>query len=119
MTRTITCIECPIGCRISVDIENCKAVKISGNKCPKGEIYSIYEVENPSRILTAAVLTKNLQLKMVPVRTDAPIPKAKIFEAMDEIRKIVVAKPVSTGDIIIKNFLNLGVNLIATRDCLY
>jgi len=116
MTRPITCIECPVGCRILVTVENGKVVKISGNKCPKGDLYSVSEIENPARILTSTVATRGMPLVMLPVRTDGPIPKTKLLEAMDEIRKIVVDRPVRTGEVIVKNFLQPGVNLIVTRD---
>ena len=112
----MTCIECPKGCALEVDIENCRAVKISGNECPKGEKYAISEVENPMRILTATVLAEGLSVKMVPVRTSRPIPKSRIIEAMEQIRKIRVNRPVSVNEVIVKNFLGIDVTLIATRD---
>jgi len=116
MIKKMTCIECPKGCALEVDIENCRAVKISGNECPKGEKYAISEVENPMRILTATVLAEGLSVKMVPVRTSRPIPKSRIIEAMEQIRKIRVNRPVSVNEVIVKNFLGIDVTLIATRD---
>ena len=115
ISKKLTCIECPEGCRLSVDVENSKVIKVSGNICPKGETYAALEIENPVRILTSTVLCQDLSLKMLSVRTDKPIPKSRIFEAMKEIKKIKVKRPLNAGDIIIKNFLGLGVNLIATR----
>lgn len=116
MVKKLTCIECPKGCNLEVDVENCRVIKVRGNKCPKGEEYAVAEIENPVRILTATVLSEGLSLKMVPVRTDAPIPKTRLFEAMEEIRRLKVNKPHQPGDVIINNFLGLGVNLIATRN---
>ena len=118
MIKNLTCIECPLGCSLIVAIEDCKLISIQGNKCPKGETYAIAEIENPQRILTSTVLAQGLPLKNIPVRTDTTIPKEKIGEAMTEIKKIIIYKPVHIGDIIIANFLGLPVNLIATRDCL-
>jgi CxxC motif-containing protein len=115
MIKKLTCIECPRGCALSVDVENCRVVSVSGNQCPKGEGYAIAEIENPSRILTATVIAQGLNLKLVPVRTDRPIPKAKIQEAMQAIRKLCLERTVEVGDVIVKNFLGLGVNLIASR----
>lgn len=113
----MTCIECPVGCSLSVDIKNSKVVKVSGGKCPKAEKYAVSEVENPVRILTSTVSAEGLSLKMVPVRTDKPIPKRDILRAAEKIKKITLDKPTRVGDIIVKNFLNPGINLIATRDC--
>lgn len=116
MIKKITCIECPKGCALSVDIENCRVLKVSGNECPKGEKYAISEIERPLRVLTSTVLGEGLDLKMVPVRTDKPIPKNKLLDAMDEIRKLRIAKCLKPGDIVVDNFMGLGVNLVATRE---
>lgn len=115
MIKKITCIDCPKGCALSIDVENCRIIKVSGNECPKGEKYAHSEIENPVRVLTSAVLAEGLSLKMIPVRTDRPIPKSKILEAMDEIKKIRISKPVKHGDIILANILGLKADLIATR----
>ncbi len=115
MKKILTCIECPKGCRLIVDVEDGKMSKVTGNECPKGEEYAISEIENPVRTLTSTILGHGLDLKMIPVRTDKPIPKSRIFEAMNEIKKINVKKPLNRGDVIVKNFLGLDVDLIATR----
>lgn len=93
-------------------------VKVTGNLCPKGYTYAISEIENPVRILTSVVATKGLSLKMVPVKTDRPIPKGAIFLMMQEIKKIQIEKPVHLGDIIVENCSGSGANLIATRESL-
>ena len=113
--RKLICIECPRSCVLRVDIQNCRVVKVTGEKCPKGRDYAVSEVENPQRVLTSTVSTSGLALKMVPVRTDRPIPKDKILEAAAEARKMKLERPVKVGEIIAENFLGLGVNLIATR----
>lgn len=101
---------------MSVDIENCRVVKITGHQCPKGEKYALAEIENPVRILTSTVLTDGLPLKLVPVRTNKPIPKDKLLPAMEELGKIRLKIHVRPGDVIVTNFLEPGVNLIATRE---
>ena len=111
MIKRLTCIECPKGCQLSIEIEAHRVVKTSGNECPKGETYAVQEIENPMRILTSAVLAQGLSLKMVPVRTDKPIAKSKIMEAMGEVKKIRLKSPVKSGSVIVENFLGLVVNL--------
>ncbi|MFC1577126.1 DUF1667 domain-containing protein [Candidatus Omnitrophota bacterium] len=101
---------------MSVDIESGKVISVEGNKCPKGEAYAGSESVNPVRVITSTVLTKGLSVKMVPVRTDGPIPKARIFEAMRIIRQTVLERPVRVGDVIVKDMLGTGINLISTRD---
>ena len=117
MIKNLTCIECPKSCALTVDIENCRVVKVEGGKCPKGEEYAISEIESPQRILTSVLACRGLALRMVPVRTDRPIPKARVLEAASQIRKIKLERPVKLGEVIVRDFLGLGVNLIAARDC--
>ncbi|MBU2573434.1 MAG: DUF1667 domain-containing protein [Elusimicrobia bacterium] len=115
MNRLMICIECPQGCRLSVETGGSRVISVTGQECECGENYARQEIENPVRTLTASVLTGSPALKMLPVRTSAPIPKEKIFPAMEEIKKIKVPFPVETGDAVVKNFMGLGVDLLATR----
>ena len=116
MIKKLTCVECPNGCLLSVAVENKKVVAVEGNECIKGERYGKCEVENPVRFITSTVFAKGLSLRMVPVRTDKPVPKAKMEKAMEQIRKARITEPVKVGDVIIENLLNLGINLIASRE---
>ena len=116
MKKKIICVECPKGCVLSIDLQNDEVKDIIGNECPKGQDYAVSEIKNPMRILTTSVLTQGLLLKMVPVRTDKPIPKNKLSVAINEVKKIRLCNPVTSGDVIVKNFLGLDVNLIATRN---
>ena len=116
--QSVTCIECPKGCALSVVIDAGKVVEVTGNLCPKGYTYAVSEIENPLRILTSVVATKGLSLKMIPVRTDLPISKGAIFRVMQEIKKIQIEKPVHLGDIIVENCSGSGANLIVTRESL-
>lgn len=115
MIKNLTCIECPKGCSLFIDVKNGRVVDIKGHQCPKGEEYAVTEIENPVRILTSTVSAQGLSLKMVPVRTDKPIPKGRMSEAMAEIRKIKINRPLKTGDFVVKNLLGLKVNVITTR----
>ena len=117
MKKELICIECPAGCCLSAKIEDGKVLSVAGNKCPKGEKYAITEIEAPVRVLTSTVLTEGLVLRMVPVKTDGPIPKADQFKAMEQIKSIRIRKSLKTGDIIRENFIVSGVNLVSTRDC--
>jgi len=118
MNKKITCIECPKGCVLSVDLQNDEIMSIGGNECPKGQEYALSEIKNPLRIFTSSVLIQGSSLKMIPVRTDKPIPKHKLFAAMEEVKRMRFCRPVNAGDVIAENFLGLDVNLVATRNSL-
>ena len=110
-THYLTCIECPIGCEISVGLDEDKIQYIRGNSCPRGRMYAEDEIICPKRILTSTVRAKNG--KMVPVKTDKPIPKNELFVAMDKIKQVTCDTPIKIGDIVIEN-ISQGVNLIST-----
>jgi CxxC motif-containing protein len=112
--KELICIECPTGCKLSVDIDGGKLAAVSGNKCPKGQEYAVSEIEDPRRILTSAVLCEGLDIRMLPVRTDKPIPKARLMEAMEAIKKIRVKSAMKAGEVVASDFF--GANLIATRN---
>lgn len=114
MTKELTCIICPQGCNIKVEIKGNNIVNIEGNSCKRGYEYAISEVKNPVRTLTTTLKLQNG--KVIPVKTDKPIPKDMIFKFMQEINKQVIKEPVKIGDILIKNVLKTDVNIIATNN---
>lgn len=115
MKRVMTCIECPQGCRLEIEADGSRAISVTGQKCKRGDRYARQEVEAPMRTLTTSVLTKGLELKMLPVRTSKPIPKEKLFEAMEAVKRLVVTSPVKAGAVIAPDFLGLGADLVACR----
>lgn len=115
MKRTMTCIECPQGCRLEIEADGSRVISVAGNKCARGAAYARQETEAPLRTLTTSVLTRGLELGMLPVRTSGPIPKQKLLEAMAEVRRIVVSSPVEAGAVIVPSFLGLAVDLVACR----
>ena len=111
----LTCIVCPRGCTISYDIENGEAVNITGNTCQRGKNYCENEVKAPVRMITGTVRIEGAAHNMLPVITSSAIPKGKIFDVMEEIHKRRVTAPVKTGDVIIENVCDTGVDIIASR----
>ena len=114
-STNIICISCPKGCRVLVSSKGNKIIEIKGNDCSAGRDYVREEFKDPRRILPTTVRIKKANLPLIPVKTSAPIPKGFLKDAMQEIAKIVVEAPVELGDIIVKDFMETGVDLIATR----
>lgn len=113
MEKKLICISCPMGCHLTVDDEK---KTVAGNSCKRGEVYGLSEVLNPVRMITSVVKIKNSDIKMLPVKTSAPIKKELNFKCIEEINKVTVEAPIRIGDIIIKNILDTGIDIIATRD---
>ena len=107
----LTCIECPIGCSIAVELQDGKVLSVKGNACPRGDLYAKDEVVAPKRVVTSTVRADNGV--MVPVKTNLPVPKSEIFEVMKKINSITCKLPVKIGDVILEGISD-GVNLVAT-----
>lgn len=113
--RELTCIGCPLGCSLTVSIgEN--EITVTGNTCPRGEAYAKKEVTNPTRIVTSSVKVTGGTIAKASVKTAGDIPKGKIFDCMEEIRKAVVTAPVHIGDVVIENCAGTGVSVIITKN---
>ncbi len=113
--NTIICIKCPLSCEIEVMKKDSK-ITVKGHTCPQGEQYAIDEFTNPQRVLTTTVCVQDGVLPVVPVRSEAPLPKPMIKECIHALRTVTVKAPVTCGDIVLKNILNTGVSIIASRD---
>ena len=111
----LICIGCPNGCELDVRNENGEII-VSGNKCPKGEAFAKQELTHPTRSITSSVRTTFKDNPVLPVRTNGEIPKEKIFDVIGKINEIVLDKHVKVGDTIIKNVLDLGVDIVATSN---
>ncbi|MFA6708830.1 MAG: DUF1667 domain-containing protein [Fusobacterium sp.] len=113
MKKEMICIVCPIGCHLSIDTES---LQVTGNNCPRGEVYAKEELTAPKRVITSTVKIKGGIYKRVPVKTDGSIPKDFNFKCMKELDKIELVSPVKVGDIVIENLLDTGVNVVVCRD---
>lgn len=111
------CKVCPIGCQLIIS-ENSNAPSgftVEGNSCNRGKDFAIQTLTNPQKVLTGKVLVKNGNIKHLPVKTTAPVPKNKIEDCLNIINSKEVSAPVKKGDIIIKNILGLGIDVVASR----
>ncbi|MCD5414336.1 MAG: DUF1667 domain-containing protein [Clostridiales bacterium] len=118
--REIICIACPVGCKLKVKHKGELKGQwiIEGNLCEKGIEFAKNELTNPTRVICSTVKTTFKELPRLPVRTDGEIAKELIFEVMKEINAIVLDYHVECSDIVLRNVLNTGVNIIATMDML-
>ncbi len=106
---TVICTICPMGCKITVD----EKLKTTGNTCKRGEKYAIQEVTAPERTLTTTMYAEGGVL--VPVKTDRPVPRERLFDCMKEINCKTLILPIEAGNIIIENIGGTGANVIAAR----
>ena len=114
-TRELTCIGCPLGCSLSVTLENGEVTSVTGNTCPRGKTYAEKEVTNPTRIVTSTVRALDGDKPFISVKTKEDIPKEKIFDCMKEINRVTVKAPVAIGDVVLENVAGTGVPVVATK----
>ncbi len=114
--KTITCTVCPIGCKIDVTMTSSGEIRdISGNTCKRGAAYAEAEFTNPVRTLTTTVKLENSEEKLLPVRTSAPIPKGKLFDAMAIVSTLTVSAPIVRGAVVVHDFVEKGIDLVACK----
>lgn len=115
-TRELICINCPLGCALTVSMEGGQVLKVEGNTCPKGKAYGEKEVTNPTRIVTSSIRVIGGRAPVVSVKTASDIPKGKIAECSRALKNVQIAAPVKIGDVVFKNICGTGVDMIATRN---
>ncbi len=113
--RELICVNCPMGCRLQVTVEQGQAKTVKGNVCARGDRYARDEVLQPRRMVTS-LITVTGSREPLSVKTHAAIPKDLIFDCLREIRRCRVTLPVRIGDVILANVLGTGVNIVATRN---
>ena len=139
----LTCIICPMGCSLSAEesidvIDGLPVLNVTGNRCPRGSVYAKEEILAPKRVVTATCGIKlyagseeacppedvseevcpshNLTApRRVPVKTNIPCPKEKINELLEDIYSLKVGLPIKTGEVLISNWKDLGINVVAVR----
>jgi CxxC motif-containing protein len=115
MIKEYTCIICPNGCEIEANIEGTTVLEIEGATCSRGKEYVEQELINPLRNIATSVSVEGGILPLVSVRLTKAIPKERIFDVMNEIKKVKLDAPIKMNQVIIKNVLNLDSDVIATK----
>ena len=112
--KEMICISCPIGCRLTVTQDDDRDVVVEGNKCARGKVYGEEEYLAPKRMVTCTCRTDSEEFPRVPVRTIAPIPIECIDGLLRDLYDMTVSLPVSRGHLLIENYRETGVDVIAT-----
>lgn len=111
--KQFVCTTCPNGCLLTIDE---KTLKVTGNKCPRGELFAKSELTCPKRTICSSIKTTIQGFNVISVRTDKEIDKKLIPELMRELKNATINERLSIGSIVIKNVLNTDVNIITTKD---
>ncbi len=115
MNKEVICTVCPRGCHINVIGNETAVESLDGYGCKRGIEYATNEYLSPVRILTTIVKIEGVDNDLLPVRSNKPLPKDKLFDCMAVIRKATVKLPVKINDVIIENICDTGVDIVATK----
>jgi CxxC motif-containing protein len=113
--KHFVCVVCPIGCEIDVVHEGRRITSMEGNKCEKSLEFVTQELIEPMRILTTTVRIQGARWPVIPVRTDRAVPKRLFPRIMKLLRRVELQAPVNMWDVVVRNILRTGANIIATR----
>ncbi|GEM_PF-1133247 len=114
MTRELVCTVCPLSCKVIIGKD--EKILNPGASCKKGKKYAIAELKDPRRVFTSTVWVAGGKIKRVPARTSRPIKKEDWQRAAKIIGGLRVAAPISFKQVLIKDFLEEGIHLVATRE---
>lgn len=121
-TLRFNCTTCPSECLLTVEVERdaddvvVEVRSVTGNSCPRGDTFAHQELTCPMRVLTTTVAVSGGDEALLPVRTAEAIPLSLHAQAMDLIRGLVVDAPIRMGDVVLKDLLDTGIDLIASMD---
>lgn len=112
MIYRFTCIVCPLGCSIEVEVENGEVKDVRGHTCPRGKEWAVEEVTSPRRVVMSVVPVEGGALPTVSVKTAEPVPKERIPELMSVLAGLKLKAPVTVGQVVAEWE---GVKIVATR----
>ena len=116
MDKMITCINCPVGCRMQVTMsDRGEFLSVTGNTCARGAKYAEQECTLPVRTITAVIPVSGCDTPL-SVRTSEPVPKHMIPQIMKVLSELTVSSRVAIGDVLVENILETGADIIATRN---
>ena len=120
-TRHFHCTTCPSECALTIEtridengVEH--VLSVQGNRCARGRKFAEQEIIRPMRILATTIMVRGGDEKLLPVRTAHPIPRDLHLRAMQDIRHASVTAPVRMGDVVMRDLLGTGVDLVASMN---
>lgn len=114
--RQFICVTCPVGCTIEATVEDGALAKVEGAACKRGQAFVREELTAPKRMFTSTVRVMDGALPLVPVRSATPLPKEMLLAVAAHLRRLILVAPVVEHQVVVRNVLDTGVDIIASRD---
>ncbi len=114
--RQFICVTCPVGCTLDALVEGIELKGIEGHACKRGVAFVQEELAAPKRMLTTTVRVRGGALPLVPVRSSGPLPKGLLLQIAAQLRQVVLQAPVAEHQVVWRDVLNTGVDIITSRE---
>ncbi len=110
----LTCIVCPIGCRMTVDRGGDGELNVSGNRCKRGAAYAEEEFRDPRRVVTGTCAISGALAARLPVRSSNGVPIDQLAAFLKAMYDLRLEAPVNRGQVLAENLGGTGIDLLAT-----
>ena len=126
--KQFTCIVCPRGCLLTVEITEpaadavsgapnyLDAVRVVGAARGRGVVYGRQQATAPLRSLTTTLRTSGADRPRLPVRSSADLPLERLLDACIALDTVVAQAPLRCGDVVMADLLGLGIDMLASDD---
>lgn len=115
MKGQFTCVVCPTSCVVNAEWNETELLDTDHAQCKLAWDFIRGEIFDPRRMVTSTVRVDDGDLPLVSVKTEPPVPKAMVFEVMQQLAHVVLKAPVNIGDIVVADVLGTGSNIVATK----
>ena len=115
--KKLYCETCTNNCLMTI-MSGGPGIVVDGNDCLKGYDFAEQWMSDTKRMLTTTVRTKIPDVPVLSVRTEEPIPKNTVSDAMHEINAMIVEQELGCGETLIESVAGTGVKVIVTSSVL-
>ena len=109
-----TCIVCPIGCRLTVEVNDDRSISVSGNRCKRGKEYAQEEFRDPRRVVTATCAISGAALPRMPVRSSTGVPVDSMAAFLARVYELRLDAPVKRGAVVLSDVNGTGIDVVST-----
>ena len=110
----LTCIVCPIGCRLHAARLDDGTLEVTGNQCKRGIAYAEEEFSDPRRVVTGTCALRDGNWYRLPVRSSAGVPVQDIAAFLNAMYELELTAPIDRGDTVATDLAGTGIDLVAT-----
>ncbi len=110
----LTCIVCPIGCRLHAERKDGGSLEVTGNRCKRGVAYAEEEFRDPRRPVTGTCAVTGGEFFRLPVKSSEAVAVDRIPSFLNAMYELELTAPIQCGEVIATDVAGTGIDLVAT-----